>query len=229
MNGKCPSAVLASSDNNIGDLSAVAARLLDAACFARDGDGAAAKTHIARAMAILSGEPSAIPAGVQPPERRSRTIVRGGFAAWQKRRLTAYIDANLSGRLRIEELAGLLNLSESHFSRAFRRSFDTSAHEYLTRRRIEMAQSLMLTGREPLSAIALHCGLSDQAHFTRVFRRIVGETPSVWRRTRAGEIEDLATERRRSTVSRPVAQATSNARPYVADFRVANRIESLDI
>lgn len=35
----------------------------------------------------------------------------------------------------------------------------------------------MLTTREPLSSIALRCGMCDQAHFTRSFRRIVGETP----------------------------------------------------
>jgi AraC-like DNA-binding protein len=34
-----------------------------------------------------------------------------------------------------------------------------------------------------LSEIALSCGMSDQSHFTRAFRRIVGETPHSWRRT----------------------------------------------
>ena len=182
------------SDTSIGDFSAVAARLVEAACFARDGNGEAAKVHIARAIALLRGEPSTIPANLQPLNGSTREIVRGGLAAWQKRRLTAYIDAHLTGRIRIEELAELVNLSESHFSRAFRCTFLTSAHEYLTRRRIEVAQSLMLTTREPLCAIALRCGLSDQSHFTRVFRRIVGETPAAWRRTRSGEIEDRATE-----------------------------------
>jgi AraC-like DNA-binding protein len=118
--------------------------------------------------------------------------VRGGLAAWQKRRLTTYIDLHLTDTIRIEELAELVNLSESHFSRAFRCSFGASAHEYVTRRRIEVGQSLMLTTREPLCAIALRCGLSDQSHFTRVFRRIVGETPYAWRRTRWGEIENRA-------------------------------------
>ena len=40
----------------------------------------------------------------------------------------------------------------------------------------------MLTTDEPLSQIALACGLCDQSHFTRVFRRIVGESPNAWRR-----------------------------------------------
>jgi len=192
-----------SSDSGIGDFSAVASRLVEAACFARDGNYEATKAYIARAIALLRGEPSTIPANLQPLNGGVREIARGGLAAWQKRRLTSYIDAHLTGRIRIEDLAELLSLSESHFSRAFRCAFGTSAHEYLTRRRIEVAQSLMLTTREPLCAIALRCGLSDQSHFTRVFRRIVGETPYAWRRTRCGEIEDWATEASRSPTDAP--------------------------
>jgi AraC family transcriptional regulator len=183
-----------SSDTNISDFSDVAARLVEAACFARDGNGEAAKAQIARAIALLRGDPSRIPANPPPVSGGVREIARGGMAAWQKRRLIVYIDANLSGRIRIEDLAELLNLSESQFSRVFRCAFGTSAHEYLTRRRIEVAQSLMLTTREPLCSIALRCGLSDQSHLTRVFRRIVGETPYAWRRTRQGEIADRPTE-----------------------------------
>jgi AraC family transcriptional regulator len=186
--------VAISSDDSIGDLSAAAARLVEAARFARDGDGETAKAHIARAIALLRGKPGTIPATVTPLDGSMRQISRGGLAAWQKRRLTVYIDARLAGRIRVEELANLLNLSESHFSRAFRRAFGTSAYNYLTRRRVEVAQSLMLTSREPLSEIALRCGLFDQSHLARVFRRIVGETPAAWRRTRRGEIEDRSTE-----------------------------------
>jgi AraC family transcriptional regulator len=57
-------------------------------------------------------------------------------------------------------------------------------HVYLTCRRIEMAQQLMLSSTHSLSEIALSCGMSDQAHFTRAFRRVVGETPNRWRQSR---------------------------------------------
>jgi AraC-like DNA-binding protein len=68
------------------------------------------------------------------------------------------------------------------------------AHIWIRRRRIEFAQSLMLTTDAPLSEIALSCGLGDQSNFTRLFRRIVGETPSSWRRTRCGAIEERVTD-----------------------------------
>ena len=43
----------------------------------------------------------------------------------------------------------------------------------------------MLSTDAPLSEIALDCGLADQAHLSRLFRRIVGETPRAWRRARS--------------------------------------------
>ena len=196
------------NDDGIGYFSQAAAKLVEAACFARDGNGEAAKAYIARAIALLRGEPSPIPAKLLPLEGKTREIARGGLAAWQRRRLTTYIDAHLGGRIRIEDLAGLLKLSASHFCRAFRFTFGTTAHEYLLRRRIEVAQSLMLTSREPLCAIALRCGLYDQPHFTRVFRRIVGETPAAWRRTRWGEIEDRSTEPSRNSIDPTVCQSS---------------------
>jgi AraC-like DNA-binding protein len=192
-------------DDDSGKLSVVAARLVEAAGFARQGDYDNAKAYIRRAISLLHGEPSPIPRSAPALDRTSPQIGQGGLATWQKRRLTGYIDAHLTGRIRIEELAQLLNLSESHFSRAFRCAFGTSPHDYLTRRRIEMAQGLMLTTEETLCAIALRCGLSDQSHFTRLFRRIVGETPYAWRRARYGEIEDRSTQRLRDSTAASVA------------------------
>jgi AraC family transcriptional regulator len=204
MRAQRPSVAIA-SDDHITDLSAVAARLVEAACFARDGNGEATKTLIARAIALLRGDPSAIPSG-RPLECSTDAVVGGGLPAWRKRRLTAYIDMHLAETILVEHLAELLNLSASHFSRAFRTSFGTSAHDYVTRRRIEAAQGLMLTTSEALCTIALRCGLSDQSHFTRVFRRIVGETPYAWRRTRSGEIGERHTGPSRNRTDSPQCQ-----------------------
>jgi AraC-like DNA-binding protein len=60
----------------------------------------------------------------------------------------------------------------------------TLVHGYVMRKRVEMAQELMLSTSEPLSSIALICGLSDQSHLTRWFRRVLGQTPAFWRRMR---------------------------------------------
>jgi AraC family transcriptional regulator len=110
---------------------------------------------------------------------------RGGLAPWQARRVSSHISANLRARIRVQDLAGLLQVSPGHFCRAFRETFGEPPVSYIMSRRIHRAQELMIRSHEPLAHIALECGLSDQSHFTRVFRRVVGTTPSTWRRQHA--------------------------------------------
>jgi AraC-like DNA-binding protein len=117
--------------------------------------------------------------GTQASER-----MKGGLAPWQMRKVTSHIETNLDRTIKSGNLAALLNLSPCHFSRAFRSSFGSSPLEYIIRRRMERAQGLMLSTDAPLSQIALECGLADQAHFSRLFRRTVGESPNAWRRAR---------------------------------------------
>jgi AraC-like DNA-binding protein len=168
------------------DLSGVAAQLVEAARKARDGDREAARAHIAHAVAILHGKPSFGPSITREPPAPEKQVARGGLAAWQARRVIAHVEANLDRRIQVQELAKLLGLSASHFCRAFKRTFGASPRSYVLRRRIEVAQGLMLTTCEPLSSIALSCGMCDHPHFSRTFYRIVGETPHSWRRSRAG-------------------------------------------
>src|SRR5207237_7373739 len=122
-----------------------------------------------------------------------RHLHRGGLAGWQAKRVEAHIDANLARKILIADLASLVGLSNGQFCRAFKCTFSMPAHVYLMHRRIEVAQGLMLRTTTTLSEIALRCGMSDQAHFTRTFRRVVGETPCLWRRTRRNAMLDHQT------------------------------------
>jgi AraC-like DNA-binding protein len=125
-------------------------------------------------------------------ETTAKEPVRGGLSPWQVRKVASYIDANLERSIKNEDLATLVRLNGSHFGRAFRNSFGEPPHEYVIRRRVERAQGLMLSTEASLSDIALDCGLADQSHLTRLFRRIVGESPRAWRRARLiapGEIQ----------------------------------------
>jgi AraC family transcriptional regulator len=171
----------------------VTAQLIEAACRARDGDTHGTRAHIARAVALLDGYRGPRVAG-QTSDRGPRQTPRGGFATWQSRRLAARVDASLSGKIVIKELAASLDMSVGHFCRAFKHTFGMPARIWIRHRRIELAQGLMLTTGASLSEIALSCGMSDQSHFTRSFRRIVGETPFSWRQARHGAIEERITE-----------------------------------
>jgi len=171
------------------ELSVVAAQLIEAACRARDGDREATRAHIAHAIALLRGMPSLAPSDIRLPTAVDAPVIRGGLPAWQTRKVIAHVEANLSRRVPVQELARLLGLSASHFCRAFKCTFGASPRQYVLRRRVEVAQGLMLTTSEPLSSIAVSCGMCDQPHFTRSFHRVVGETPYAWRRTRRGALK----------------------------------------
>jgi AraC-like DNA-binding protein len=107
---------------------------------------------------------------------------RGGLAPWQTKRLVAYVRENIGKRMKAYELAALVKLSTSHFQRAFKVSFQQTPAIYITQQRMRVAQCLMLTTAYPLARISLECGLCDQAHFSRLFRRVMGQSPQLWRR-----------------------------------------------
>jgi AraC-like DNA-binding protein len=121
-----------------------------------------------------------------PPATAETADARGGLAPWQKHKVDRYLREHLERPLRIEKLAEQIPLSVSHFCRAFKESFGTTPHMRIIRLRLELAQRLMLTTNDPLNHIALACGLADQAHLSKLFRRWVGETPSAWRRRNLG-------------------------------------------
>lgn len=108
--------------------------------------------------------------------------VRGGLAPWQRRKVVEFVEENLGSAIRIEELARLARLHTSHFTRAFRATFQDSPYNYIIGRRLARAKQMMLETNEPLSFIALECGMSDQAHFSNLFRKFFNTTPNAWRR-----------------------------------------------
>jgi AraC family transcriptional regulator len=107
---------------------------------------------------------------------------RGGLALWQKRKVDCYLREHLERPLQVKQLAAQVSLSASHFCRAYKQSFGTTPHMHIIQLRLERAKQLMLETQDPLSDIALRCGLADQAHLSKLFRRWMGETPNTWRR-----------------------------------------------
>jgi AraC family transcriptional regulator len=160
-------------------------RLLTAATATFDSDRDQAKACVQQAAELLrvSLERDGYP--------RNESSSRGGLAPWQAKRVVAYIESNINLSFRVADLAGIVQLSVSHFSRAFRESFGQPPLAYVKVRRVRRAQVIMQNTREPLSQVALDCGMCDQAHFTRVFRKIVGISPNLWRRQFQFEPNDV--------------------------------------
>jgi transcriptional regulator GlxA family with amidase domain len=160
-------------------------RLLHAATAADASNRAKARNTLESALALLVTTSDS-------NQGRAQGLVRGGLAPWQAKRVAAYIREHLGMRLKASELAKLVDLSYSHFNRAFKVSFRETPTAYIMGQRMRLARDRMLTTDLSLSQVALECGLCDQAHFSRMFRRIVGLSPLMWRRQFAAEFKSEA-------------------------------------
>jgi len=107
--------------------------------------------------------------------------VRGGLAAWQKARVTDYVEDHLADNVLLSQLAEVARLSPFHFSRAFKQSFGLPPLRYVTSRRIELAKTL-LAGEDTITQVGLAVGFGETSSFTTAFRRHTGVAPSVFRR-----------------------------------------------
>jgi AraC family transcriptional regulator len=168
------------------------ASLIESAAASFEVDRDASRQFLFRASALLRAGKAVQERRVRAPEGRRPP---GRLAPWQINRLIAYIEANLAGSIQARDLALAINLSTSHFFRGFKVSTGMTPFEYVAQRRIELALKLMRTTQDPLSQIAVQCGLCDQSHLCRLFRRLVGQTPDAWRRANATGPRRIQVER----------------------------------
>jgi AraC-like DNA-binding protein len=162
--------------------------LLNTANRQLDVNREAARASISRASSLLWVEINKD--SERDPSRHSRRALLG----WQIRRVRDYVDAHLGARILVSDLSAIVQRSEAHFARAFKKTFDVSPHAYVLRRRVEKASHLMLVSDDSLSDIALACGMTDQAHLCKIFRQMTGQTPAAWRRERRALTKDAEIE-----------------------------------
>jgi AraC family transcriptional regulator len=108
--------------------------------------------------------------------------VRGGLTGHQLRRIKEFVDAYISRDIGISELAGLIGLSHFHFIRAFKHSVGLSPYQYVLSERISVAKEMLSESDLSIADVALAAGFSGAAQLNRVFRKLVGVTPTAFRR-----------------------------------------------
>lgn len=96
-----------------------------------------------------------------------------------------FLEDNSTEAVRSEDLEVITGIDRYELARQFRRLLGTSPHRYLVMRRLEQAKRLMSIGTG-LAEAAAAAGFSDQAHFTRHFRKAFGMTPGRWNDLRSG-------------------------------------------
>jgi AraC family transcriptional regulator len=96
-------------------------------------------------------------------------------------RVIEYIEANLDREIALSALADTVGMSPHYFSELFKQSVHLSPYQYVLRRRIEHARQLLNQPSVTVLEAAVRSGFSDQSQFTKLFRRIVGMTPTAYR------------------------------------------------
>jgi AraC family transcriptional regulator len=107
-----------------------------------------------------------------------------GLAAWQLKRVRAFLEQASHQRVTLAELAGVARLSPFHFARAFRAATGVPPHRYQMRLRIERAKALLAGSDKPVGDVAAEVGYANQSYFARLFQAEVGTTPARYRRER---------------------------------------------
>ncbi|MDO4743593.1 MAG: AraC family transcriptional regulator [bacterium] len=91
------------------------------------------------------------------------------------------IESDLLGDLSLRTLSQISNVSPEYFSVCFKKETGKTLTQFVTSKRIEYAKHLLKSTNLQIQTIAQHCGILDLHYFCRVFKKIVGKTPSEYR------------------------------------------------
>ena len=107
----------------------------------------------------------------------------GGLSPGAMRRVREYMEVHLDESIDLPMLARVAGLSVHHFARQFKQSAGVTPHVYLTQKRVERAQEMLVQTNLSLAEIAFTVGFFDQGHLARHFRNMLGTTPREFRRS----------------------------------------------
>ena len=99
-------------------------------------------------------------------------------------RVADYIRTHYDENISLDALAGLVGYSRSYLVRAFKKTFGMTPYAYLINCRVQRARHALRRG-EKIVDVALETGFADQAHFQRIFKRLMATTPRQYARGKA--------------------------------------------
>jgi AraC family transcriptional regulator len=113
-----------------------------------------------------------MPQGARASRRR-----QPGLSPRRQREVIDFIEAHLDQDLRLADIARVAGIGATQLKASFPRTMGLSVHQYVLRRRVERAKSLLLAGELPPAQVALAAGFAHQSHMAQWMKRILGLTP----------------------------------------------------
>jgi len=116
---------------------------------------------------------------------RCRGVSTGKGRPLELKRVLFHIDSNLDGRIELEHLAKLAGVSRSSLFRLFRAHLGESPANWILRRKMEHAASLLARSSLRIGEIGAKVGIDDPYYFSRAFKKIHGMSARDYRARRA--------------------------------------------
>ena len=116
-------------------------------------------------------------------------IISVSTGASHKALIQNYIEQHYQEDIAIQDVAAAINYSDAYFCKVFKENFEKSFVTYLKEFRVQKAKCLLADVRVPVKDVSIRVGYRDSSYFTRVFKRLQGETPSEYRARILGEKE----------------------------------------
>ncbi len=98
------------------------------------------------------------------------------------KRIMDYIRKNYMNKISLNELAGIMHISVSYLSKIFKEETGMSISGFINSVRVDSAKQFLLDDRVSLIEAAYLSGFEDQSYFTKVFKKLTGQTPGIYRR-----------------------------------------------
>lgn len=115
------------------------------------------------------------------PQEQSRAPRSTSNTRLAYKEINTLVIERLPGNIRLSEVAQRLGLKPSTISKRLKRRFGMSYYEYVGRLRIDRAKELLRRTRLTATDIARRVGIQDQSHFSKLFKKFEGVTPSEYR------------------------------------------------
>jgi len=104
------------------------------------------------------------------------------FTARHYKDVLDHVAEHFGQAVTVEDMAARAGLSPFHFARLFKETVGQSPYQFVMAYRVEQAREMLQDQSRPIIDIALSCGFSDQAHLTRTFKKLTGQTPTAFRK-----------------------------------------------